>query len=39
MSCEMIWQALEMAYWAKLPTAGLTNEMAQYFWTHCVCMA
>ena len=39
MSCETIWQALELAYWAKLPEALITNDMALFFWSNCVCMA
>ena len=38
MTCEIIWQKMELAYWAGLHTAGLTSDMKIYFWTQCVCM-
>ena len=39
MSCEMIWQALEIAYAAGIEYGVLTSEAKRFFWMNCVCMA
>ena len=39
MSCEIIWQALEMAWSAGIEFGVLTSEEKRYFWMNCVCMA